>query len=161
MRRRTDMSVIWRHLHVSDVGISPLISLSFQCQSCRKTWPSARATVVFRYRLLRGRGTIIMRPFGQACRRCQDDERYYLPGFSKEEVERALSRLFSKIGKNCYGEEDDSSPMASAKVMTKPHERTLCEACAQGICNQDDNWARVALLFSHDLFPKYFIMYVC
>ncbi|XP_028453698.1 receptor-transporting protein 3 [Perca flavescens] len=114
----------------------------FQCASCNKIWPSARVVVLFRYRLRGDRGTVIMRPFGQACRRCQDDE-FDLPGFSKKEVEEALLRLFRKIRKNCYEDEDDEddddgSSASSTKVWTKPHEATLCEACIMGICCQDD-----------------------
>ncbi|XP_078124340.1 receptor-transporting protein 3-like [Sander vitreus] len=111
----------------------------FLCASCSKIWPSARVVVLFRYRLRGDRGTVIMRPFGQACRRCQDDE-FYLPGFSKKEVEEALLRLFRKIRKNCYQDEDDDdgSSASSTKVWTKPHEATLCEACIMGICCQDD-----------------------
>ncbi|XP_019119825.1 receptor-transporting protein 3 [Larimichthys crocea] len=115
---------------------------NFQCGSCDKTWPSARVIVLFRYRLRGDRGTVIMRPFGQACRRCQDDE-FDLPGFSKKEVEEALLRLIRKIRKNCYGDEDDEddgsdSSACSTKVYTKPHEATLCQACIMGICCQDD-----------------------
>ena len=82
-----------------------------------------------------------MRPFGQACRRCQDDE-FDLPGFSQKEVEDALLRLFSKIRKNCYGDEDEDdndgdSSASSTKVWTKPHEASLCQACIMGICCQD------------------------
>ncbi|XP_056154801.1 receptor-transporting protein 3-like [Lampris incognitus] len=114
----------------------------FYCDSCSKTWPSARVVVLFRYRLRTdgARGTVIMRPFGQACRRCHDDD-FLFPGFSKEEVEKTLLRLFAKIRKNCYGEEedddDDDGSVCSDKVRTKPHEETLCEACIQGICCQD------------------------
>ncbi|XP_037650459.1 receptor-transporting protein 3-like [Sebastes umbrosus] len=115
----------------------------FKCASCHKTWPSARVVVLFRYRLRGDRGTVIMRPFGQACRRCQDDE-FELSGFSRQEVEEALLRLCAKIRKNCYDDEDDNddddgSSVGSAKVWTKPHEATLCEACIQGICCQDDD----------------------
>ncbi len=118
-----------------------LFLFSFQCGSCRKTWPSARVIVLFRYRLRGDRGTVIMRPFGQACRRCQDE--YDLPGFSQKEVEEALLRLFRKIRKNCYGDDDDddgASSTSSTKVWTKPHEAGLCEACRMGICCQDDEW---------------------
>uniref|UniRef100_A0A3Q3S869 Receptor-transporting protein 3-like n=1 Tax=Mastacembelus armatus TaxID=205130 RepID=A0A3Q3S869_9TELE len=115
---------------------------NFRCDSCYRTWPSARVVVLFRYRLQRGRGTVIMRPFGQSCRHCQDDE-FDLPGFSKKEVEHALLRLFGKIRKNCYNEEeedddDDGSSTCSTKVWTKPHEAGLCEACILGICCQDE-----------------------
>ncbi|XP_071757683.1 receptor-transporting protein 3-like [Centroberyx gerrardi] len=114
----------------------------FQCGSCSKTWPSARVVVLFRYRLRSetARGTVIMRPFGQACRRCRDDE-FDLPGFSQKEVEEALLRLFAKIRKNCYGEEEeydeDDESGCSEKVWTKPHEAGLCQACLMGICCQD------------------------
>ncbi|XP_047461338.1 receptor-transporting protein 4 [Mugil cephalus] len=113
----------------------------FRCASCHKTWPSARVVVLFRYRLYNGQGTVIMRPFGQACKRCQDDV-FYLPGFAKKEVEHALLRLIAKIGKNCYGEEEDNedgSSACSTKVFTKPHEKSLCEACRMGICCQDED----------------------
>ncbi|XP_034560057.1 receptor-transporting protein 4-like [Notolabrus celidotus] len=112
----------------------------FQCATCNKTWPSARVVVLFRYRLRGNRGTVIMRPFGQSCRRCRDDD-YDLPGFTDKEVEEAFIRLFRKIRKNCYGDEDDDddrSSACSAKVWTKPHEASLCEACTMGICCQDD-----------------------
>ncbi|KAM4630175.1 receptor-transporting protein 3-like [Polymixia lowei] len=113
----------------------------FRCDTCTKTWSSARVVLLFRYRLRSDRGTVIMRPFGQACRRCKDDV-FYLPGFSQEVVEQALLKLFAKIRKNCYGEEeddedDDASSSCSDKVRTKPHEKSLCEACIQGICCQE------------------------
>ena len=127
------------------IGIETLssshLSPRFQCSSCDKTWQSARVVVLFRYRLRGERGTVIMRPFGQACRRCADEE-FDLPGFSEEEVDKALLRLFSKIRKNCYGDEDESdggSSAGSGKVWTKPHEASLCEACIMGICRQDDD----------------------
>ncbi|KAI3358063.1 hypothetical protein L3Q82_003071 [Scortum barcoo] len=112
----------------------------FQCGSCNKIWPSARVVVLFRYRLRGDRGTVIVRPFGQACRSCQDDE-FELPGFAKKEVEEALLRLIHKIRKNCYGDvddDDDDCSTSSTKVWTKPHEASLCEACIMGICCKDD-----------------------
>lgn len=82
-----------------------------------------------------------MRPFGQACRRCQDV--FELGGFSENEVEHALLRVFAKIRKNCYGEDDDDdddvSSTESTVVRTRPHEESLCEACRMGICCQDDS----------------------
>ncbi|KAG7237800.1 hypothetical protein INR49_031813 [Caranx melampygus] len=113
---------------------------NFRCASCSKTWPSARVVVLFHYRLRGDRGTVIMRPFGQMCRDCDDDV-FRLSGFSNEEVERALSRLLSKIRKNCYGEDDDSDHGSACSVTrrTKPHEKSLCEACIQGICCEDED----------------------
>ena len=101
---------------------------------------------MFRYRLRDGpgRGTVIMRPFGQACQRCPDDAGFDLPGFTEEEVENTLRHLFGKIRKNCYGEEeeedddDDGWSVCSEKVRTKPHQKDLCEACQEGICCQDN-----------------------
>ncbi|XP_029586993.1 receptor-transporting protein 3 [Salmo trutta] len=115
----------------------------FQCSECSKTWPSARVVVVFRYRLWdeTGRGTVLMRPFGQACRRCREE--FELPGFSKNEVEEALLRLFAKIRKNCYGEEEEEEEEeeegseGSEKVWKRPHEKALCEACRLGMCCQE------------------------
>uniref|UniRef100_A0A8C6LZR1 3CxxC-type domain-containing protein n=1 Tax=Nothobranchius furzeri TaxID=105023 RepID=A0A8C6LZR1_NOTFU len=117
-----------------------LCPLRFYCRTCRRSWPSGRVTVLFRYRLRNGRGTVLMRPFGQDCRRCQEGF-FDFPGFSERAVEEALLKLFSKIRKNCYGEDDgsDRGSTASDKVWTKPHEKALCEACQQGICDQDDD----------------------
>nr|XP_040044072.1 receptor-transporting protein 3-like [Gasterosteus aculeatus aculeatus] len=113
---------------------------NFQCSSCRKTWSSARVTLLFRYILRGTRGSVTMRPFGQICRSCQDDQ-FELPGFSEEHVENALLRLFAKIRKNCYGEdtgEDHVGDSGDSEVKTKPHEKALCQACRDGICCQDE-----------------------
>lgn len=97
--------------------------------------------LVFRYRLLRGQGTVIMRPFGQACLRCRGNK-FNLPGFVKKEVEQALLRQFYKIRKNCYREEDDDEDSgrssSESEARTKPHEKNLCQACRMGICCVDD-----------------------
>ncbi|KAM3595760.1 uncharacterized protein V6R79_002413 [Siganus canaliculatus] len=108
----------------------------FQCTSCRNAWSSARAVLLFRYKLQGNQGTVIMRPFAQACRSCPHN--YQLPGFSREEVERALRKLFLKIRKNCYGEEVEIETTSSFRKMKKPHESSLCEACKSGICSEGD-----------------------
>ncbi|KAM6899559.1 receptor-transporting protein 2-like [Xenentodon cancila] len=109
----------------------------FLCQACNNTWTSARVTVLFHYRLRRDRGTVIMRPFGQACLNCNAE--FYLPGFDENEVEYGLLRLLSKIRKNCYGEVvEDGNCGVSCEKKTKPHESSLCEACQQGICCQNE-----------------------
>uniref|UniRef100_A0AAY4BDY6 3CxxC-type domain-containing protein n=1 Tax=Denticeps clupeoides TaxID=299321 RepID=A0AAY4BDY6_9TELE len=106
----------------------------FRCGTCSKLWRSARAVLLFRYRRRGGaqRGTVIMRPLGQACGRCRDV--FELPGFREREVEETLERLFAKIRKNY--EEDDAS-VGSERVRTRPHRSDLCEACQSGICCQD------------------------
>ncbi|XP_003968991.2 receptor-transporting protein 3-like [Takifugu rubripes] len=113
---------------------------NFECGSCRKTWPSARVTVLFHYRLRGERGIVIMRPLGQSCRRCQDT--FELPGFSEDVVRGTLQRLFSKIRKNIYDEDDDDDDGGhsdnSGRGWSKPHESSLCEACKMGICSQND-----------------------
>ncbi|KAL0962059.1 hypothetical protein UPYG_G00335180 [Umbra pygmaea] len=113
----------------------------FKCGDCSKNWRSARVVVLFRYRLRDeiGRGTVLMRPFGQACRDCDKD--FELPGFTQKEVEEALQRLIGKIRKNCYGEENEENDDRSGgaeKFRTKPHEKALCEACRLGICCQEE-----------------------
>lgn len=80
-----------------------------------------------------------MRPFGQSCRQCDDG--FELPGFSEDMVKKALLRLFSKIQKNIYGEDDgdDGGPSDnSGGRWSKPHEASLCEACSMGICSQNN-----------------------
>ncbi|XP_029370190.1 receptor-transporting protein 4-like [Echeneis naucrates] len=112
---------------------------SFRCSSCSRTWSSARVTLVFHYRLRGERGTVIMRPFGQICRVCQSNN-FELPGFKSETAKQNLLRLFSKIRKNCYGDDDDdggTSPSCTQR-WTKPHEKSLCEACQLGICCQEE-----------------------
>ncbi|KAI1901706.1 hypothetical protein AGOR_G00037150 [Albula goreensis] len=110
----------------------------FKCKTCSKTWPSARVMVLFHYRLQKERGTVVMRRFGQKCRRCNGD--FARPGFSPRVVEEVLLKLISKIRKNCYGEEDEGGGCSSEStvVWTKPHESSLCEACAKGICSKVD-----------------------
>ncbi|XP_029976962.1 receptor-transporting protein 3-like [Salarias fasciatus] len=110
---------------------------NFRCANCRRTWPSGRVNVLFRYRLRGRRGNVIMRPFGQACRRCHDV--FLLPGFSKEIMKAALRKLCSKIRKNCYNEDEGDTPRDMVKKWTKPHETDLCEACEAGICTQRDD----------------------
>ena len=83
-----------------------------------------------------------MRPFGQSCLSCKDDQDvYYLPGFTEDQVERTLLQLFRKIRKNCYGEEQDGIDGATDCDIvrkTKPHKKELCEACQQGILCVDE-----------------------
>ncbi|XP_070778050.1 receptor-transporting protein 3-like [Enoplosus armatus] len=115
---------------------------TFQCASCKKTWSSARVVLLFHYRLRSDRGTVIMRPFGQACRTCQNNT-FRLPGFSTTQVEEALLKLIRKIRKNCYGDDDyadnDSGSTEVPMRNRKPHEASLCEACIMGIfCKEAD-----------------------
>ncbi|XP_041665655.1 receptor-transporting protein 4-like [Cheilinus undulatus] len=111
---------------------------NFRCEACSNTWSSARTTVLYRYRLRGNRGVVSMRPFGQACRRCQDDG-FNLPGFSKEVVEKSFIRLFGKIKKKCYNEDSDGDEGPAAPfILTKPHESSLCEACRLGMCCQNE-----------------------
>lgn len=79
-----------------------------------------------------------MRPFGQSCRRCNDT--FELPGFSEDVARAVLLRLCSKIRKNIYNDpDDDDEPLTnSRRAWGKPHESSLCEACEQGICSQND-----------------------
>ena len=132
------LSQLWNNKNYNIYFLWP--NLRFRCGNCCKTWSSARVSTLFHYRLRRGtaRGTVIMRPFGQACRSCSGT--FELPGFSTAEVEKVLLKLIGKIKKNCYGEEeeDNGDSRFSRKVGMKPHESSLCEACQQGICCVED-----------------------
>ncbi|KAF6737914.1 Receptor-transporting protein 3 [Oryzias melastigma] len=103
----------------------------FKCGSCGNSWFSARVTLLFHYRLRRGRGTVIMRPFGQSCRNCQDDN-FYLPGFVPKTVEDILIKVFSKIRKNCYMENDDDND-PNTEPSTKSNNNTPTVAGAVGL----------------------------
>lgn len=80
-----------------------------------------------------------MRPFRQSCLRCQD--KFEFPGFSDNVVTEVLCKLFSKIRKNIYKVDDGGDgghSDNSRRVWTKPHESSLCEACKDGICLQNE-----------------------
>ncbi|KAM4771088.1 receptor-transporting protein 3-like [Rhinophrynus dorsalis] len=112
---------------------------SFACWYCSHNWNSARVTVIFHYRLQRNKkGIVLIHPFGQKCRDCSSDG-FMKPTFRETTAEKILSNLILKIRKNCYREDigsDVPGPRQPA-LRTKPHEKELCEACMEGICNKD------------------------
>ncbi|XP_075058426.1 receptor-transporting protein 3-like [Mixophyes fleayi] len=114
---------------------------SFTCSACSKTWSSHRVSLLFHYCLGQTRrGIVLLRPYGQMCRECNND--YYMkPTFREKTAEGVLEKLILKIRKNCYQEYFDRTEqeLKHRVVRPKPHERHLCEACADGLCNKDND----------------------
>ncbi|XP_075717916.1 receptor-transporting protein 3-like [Rhinoderma darwinii] len=115
---------------------------SFTCLKCSNFWNSSRVTLIFHYCLGKTKtGTVLLRPFSQMCRQCNNDC-FINPTFKVENVTAILENLILKIRKNCYREEIDRD-IQDVKhriyIRTKPHERHLCEACMDGVCNKDND----------------------
>uniref|UniRef100_UPI00398E3554 receptor-transporting protein 3-like n=1 Tax=Pristiophorus japonicus TaxID=55135 RepID=UPI00398E3554 len=109
----------------------------FDCP-CSNSWSSAHVVILFHYRLRRDRGLVLMRAFRQQCRNCSNSSQQK-PQITNKQLKQVFDRLILKILKNCYGEEVGNVQRKLLHRKTKPHETSLCEACALGICrNQDD-----------------------
>ncbi|XP_077146376.1 receptor-transporting protein 3-like [Ranitomeya variabilis] len=115
---------------------------SFTCLKCSHFWNSSRVTLIFHYCLRKNKtGTVLLRPFSQMCREC-DNNKFINPTFNVKSVKESLENLILKIKKNCYHEKTDSDNQDNRHhkiIRTKPHERDLCEACMAGICNKDQD----------------------
>ncbi|XP_006003147.1 receptor-transporting protein 4-like [Latimeria chalumnae] len=113
---------------------------NFKCSVCPNSWLSARGRLMFHYRLRSntGRGIVLMRLFGQQCRKC-NAKKYERPKVSDNATWEVLVRLISKIKQKCYGEPGNGpGPSTIRKRWTKPHESQHCEACKEGICDAND-----------------------
>ncbi|XP_078062634.1 receptor-transporting protein 3-like [Mustelus asterias] len=109
----------------------------FDCR-CSNSWSSAHVVLLFHYRLRKNRGLVLLRLFRQGCRKCWNPPEQK-PQVPRTKIENVFDRLIPKILKNCYGEKIDNVPRIQQHRKTKPHEKSLCEACALGICcNQED-----------------------
>ncbi|XP_063298885.1 receptor-transporting protein 3-like [Pelobates fuscus] len=109
----------------------------FNCPSCRHSWESARVSLTFHYRLVASSsGEVRLRLFRQKCRTCRQNDMLTatFKGDNKHEV---LTRLITKIKKNCYREVINNVSYSGASKITKPHEASLCEACILGRCNRE------------------------
>jgi hypothetical protein len=85
-------------------------------------------------------GTVNMRFFGQQCKRCSRTNGYYVdPEFDDDSIRLILEKLYERIGWFCYDkarpprkETGDNRP----NKIQGPHEKSLCEACRLGHCDQ-------------------------
>ncbi|XP_071995665.1 receptor-transporting protein 3-like [Engystomops pustulosus] len=113
----------------------------FTCTKCSHFWNSGRVTLIFHYCLRQSKtGTVLLRPFSQMCRAC-DNDNFINATFKEESVKAILQNIIQKIRKNCYREKIDF-PTHSVDyriIRTKPHERDLCEACLEGVCNREQD----------------------
>ena len=83
-------------------------------------------------------GKVTMRFFGQQCRKCSRTKDYYVdPEFEDESIRLILEKL---DGWNCYGKKrparKDKFDNCNNEIQG-PHEKTLCEACRFGCCEQN------------------------
>ncbi|XP_051874358.1 receptor-transporting protein 3-like [Pristis pectinata] len=107
----------------------------FTCNVCSNSWSSARAIILFHYRLTKKSGLVLLRPFRQQCRECMNP-RLHKPQVDSTQMNQVFDRLISKILKNCYKFPDvDDKVRDLIPRKTKPHETAYCEACRLGICS--------------------------
>lgn len=110
----------------------------FQCSHCSRWWNSAKVHILFLIRWDRTyrRGTVKMRIFKQKCRRCYSSV-LENPEITKENVNRVISNLVSKIQSMVYGQKNTRpplSPVIYSDDLEGPHEKEHCEACKMQVC---------------------------
>ncbi|XP_067851243.1 receptor-transporting protein 3-like [Heptranchias perlo] len=109
----------------------------FDCSNCPNSWSSAHVVILFHYRLRvkPSRGSVLLRPFRQQCRNCWRIPSMLKPQVKPTQMQQVFERLISKILKNCYMQPVEADERNLLHRKTKPHERTLCEACSLGMCS--------------------------
>ncbi|XP_008937185.1 PREDICTED: receptor-transporting protein 3-like [Merops nubicus] len=83
-------------------------------------------------------GTVWMRAFRQACRRCSDP-RLEEPDFSQDTMEKLLHNLVLKILKYFYHVPIQASDLLEVVVdvvVSGPHDSARCEGCQLGVCSR-------------------------
>ncbi|NXP54080.1 RTP3 protein, partial [Heliornis fulica] len=108
----------------------------FQCSQCLHEWSSAKVHILYHMCRSRGRGTVWMRAFRQACRRCSEPQ-LEEPEFSEETMERLLHNLVLKILKYFYHVSIQPSDLVEVVVdmpVGGPHDSARCEGCQLGVC---------------------------
>uniref|UniRef100_A0A8C3KNW6 3CxxC-type domain-containing protein n=1 Tax=Calidris pygmaea TaxID=425635 RepID=A0A8C3KNW6_9CHAR len=98
---------------------SPPCPGRFRCSQCLHEWSSAKVHILFHMCRRQGHGTVRMRAFRQACRRCPDPQLEEAE-FNYETVEKLLHNLVLKILQYFYH--------------VSVHNR--CEGCQLGICSK-------------------------
>ncbi|XP_048460361.1 receptor-transporting protein 3-like isoform X1 [Rhincodon typus] len=104
----------------------------FNC-SCSNSWTSAHVVILFHYRLRDRRGLVLLRLFRQQCRDCYNPYQHK-PTIRQKEMQKVFDRFILKIRKNCYMETVTLTERKLQYRKTKPHQTSLCEACALGMC---------------------------
>ncbi|XP_040469783.1 receptor-transporting protein 3-like isoform X1 [Falco naumanni] len=110
----------------------------FQCSQCFHEWSSAKVHILFHMCRCQGWGTVLMRIFRQACRRCPNP-RLHEPEFSLEPVEMLLHNLVLKILEYFYHVPIQPSDLLEVMVdvaVAGPHDSTHCEGCQLGVCSK-------------------------
>ncbi|XP_048460362.1 receptor-transporting protein 3-like isoform X2 [Rhincodon typus] len=84
-------------------------------------------------RLRDRRGLVLLRLFRQQCRDCYNPYQHK-PTIRQKEMQKVFDRFILKIRKNCYMETVTLTERKLQYRKTKPHQTSLCEACALGMC---------------------------
>lgn len=117
----------------------------FCCDICGHGWTSMKGRVVFWYELFelvendKSSGNLIgycaYKLFGQQCDVCQVEGRFERPMWYPEEVTKALTNLYNKIGQVYFGFKMPAidKQRRAGKPKTS-HNSTLCQACHDGVC---------------------------
>uniref|UniRef100_A0A8C3KTE2 3CxxC-type domain-containing protein n=1 Tax=Calidris pygmaea TaxID=425635 RepID=A0A8C3KTE2_9CHAR len=117
---------------------SPPCPGRFRCSQCLHEWSSAKVHILFHMCRRQGHGTVRMRAFRQACRRCPDPQLEEAE-FNYETVEKLLHNLVLKILQYFYHVSVQPSDLLEVVVdapVAGPHDSNRCEGCQLGICSK-------------------------
>jgi len=125
-----------------DGWTEPLVKrgkVQFQCQTCKNKWSSARGIAAFCFQMAENEesgaryGEVIVRFYGQQCYHCSTRV-YEKAEWKAEEVRAVLSDLCVEMGKQFYSNESEWKRFKSTQ---KAHNKSLCQACDEGVCKQN------------------------
>ncbi|KAE8603646.1 hypothetical protein XENTR_v10014403 [Xenopus tropicalis] len=106
----------------------------FHCHNCLHSWKSIHAVIEFYINLNGWQGRVMMKPFGQKCQNCNDNQ-YVKPEMPNSVIRNILRNLINTIRDKCYGEYvSEWYPANDGQSGHGPHIKKLCEACHLGIC---------------------------
>uniref|UniRef100_A0A3P8X9Q9 3CxxC-type domain-containing protein n=1 Tax=Esox lucius TaxID=8010 RepID=A0A3P8X9Q9_ESOLU len=116
----------------------------FQCVDCSKTWGSARVVLVFRYRLRdeTARGTVLMRPFGQACRRCREGVLNFL-ALPKTRWRRHFCGCLERLRRTVMGRK--KRKMRKMRRKDQKDQKRSGQSLTRKLCVKPVDWASVVM----------------
>lgn len=110
----------------------------FCCQECGHGWTSMKGRVMFWFYLdaYLNEGWIMFQLFGQKCLKC-NTTRFENAMWYPEEVVKVVTNICSRVAEGYYG-----YPQFLHRSVRRPgrprnpHNRDLCQACHEGVCNE-------------------------